>query len=365
MVAQLLQGAAQGAIHAQEPGGYPAYQERQQALQYRKQQDLLNRARELHGEGMAQSQLHQQDVNAQLQREQQQRQFEANLQETQRLRATQEEAQQRLANQPIAVPSGAALIDPKTHQPIFTNPRSLSATEKGLQHVPGTINGQNAWAVFNPNPDPGEGRFTDPATGKDISTIFKPVPPPVQFLPGPTGEIAAVGSTRTGQITPIQNPVGARRAPVPAGMLNTQRELENSARKLTDLRAAFKPEFVGPVEGRVLKVKSKLPGTTMPAGWGTFTALQADLKNSVIKLITGAQMGQQEADRILQQVPTETDKPEIWLDKFNQTQKNVDYLNQVISQQTGIGGVAPTNPNTVQVEKWERGPDGLPRKVTK
>jgi hypothetical protein len=93
-----------------------------------------------------------------------------------------------------------------------------------------------------------------------------------------------------------------------------------------------------------LNVKSKLPFTSLPEGYGDFIALQADLKNNVIKLVTGAQMGQQEADRILQQVPTEVDKPEIWKSKYKQTLKNVDYIESLIQQQTGRGGATGAIP---------------------
>lgn len=71
ILAQGMLGAAEGSIHANDPGGYNAYLERESERDYRGRQDLLSRAKELRGEGMAQSQMHQQDVNAQLNREQQ------------------------------------------------------------------------------------------------------------------------------------------------------------------------------------------------------------------------------------------------------------------------------------------------------
>ncbi len=51
MLVHGLQGAAGGAIHAQESGGYTGYLDHQQQVERQREQDLLARAKELRGEG--------------------------------------------------------------------------------------------------------------------------------------------------------------------------------------------------------------------------------------------------------------------------------------------------------------------------
>lgn len=158
------------------------------------------------------------------------------------------------------------------------------------------------------------------------------------------GRVIAAWNPKSGEVKMIPGAVeGARRTAVPAGVNTAIRDLENSARKITDLAAAYRPEFVGPYEGRYESSKasgvlSYLPFFRTPDGYGEFAALNADLKNSIIKLITGAQMGVQEADRILKQVPVETDKDEIWKSKYEQTKKNAEFLLAEAKRLSGAGG---------------------------
>ena len=166
------------------------------------------------------------------------------------------------------------------------------------------------------------------------------------------GRVTGAWNPKTKTYEPVpEAAAGARRSAVPSSVNTKIAEYENAARKITDLGTAYRPEFVGPVEGRWEKSKAQgvlsfLPFLQTPEGYGQFMALNADLKNSVIKLVTGAQMGVQEAQRILQQVPVETDKDELWAAKYEQTQKNTDFLLNRIRELSGAGGesAAPAQP---------------------
>ncbi len=72
MLMRGLAGAAGGAIHAQDPGGYTGYLDRQQQVERQREQDLLGRAKELRGEGLQREQLYTQEQDRQAGRERQQ-----------------------------------------------------------------------------------------------------------------------------------------------------------------------------------------------------------------------------------------------------------------------------------------------------
>ena len=90
---------------------------------------------------------------------------------------------------------------------------------------------------------------------------------------------------------------------------------------LDNLHDLFKEAYVGPVAGRVGKVKDIFGGN--PLKQSEFNAATATLKNQVIKEITGAQMSEPEAKRIMKQIPDVTDPPSVWQAKWNQTRKNL------------------------------------------
>lgn len=110
----------------------------------------------------------------------------------------------------------------------------------------------------------------------------------------------------------------------------------------------------GPVAGRIDPIKG-LAGFTSDEQ-EDFMAATSAFKNQIIKEITGAQMSEQEADRILQQVPLTTDPPARWRAKWEQSKKNLKSLQKrrlEILGQTGLKvpgqGQLPmtaTNPQT-------------------
>lgn len=158
------------------------------------------------------------------------------------------------------------------------------------------------------------------------------------------GRVIGAWNPKSGEFKPTpEAAAGSRRSPLPQSANTKIADFENAKRKIDDLATAYRPEFVGPAQGRYEKSKSSgilsfLPMLKTPEGYGEFSALNADIKNSVIKLVTGAQMGVQEAQRILQQVPVETDKDEIWMSKYEQTKKNAEFLLERIRELTGGGG---------------------------
>lgn len=101
---------------------------------------------------------------------------------------------------------------------------------------------------------------------------------------------------------------------------------------------------LGPAAGRMSGFKAAMPGVTVPPAMARFRADTATLRNAVIKAITGAQMSEPEAQRIREQIPEITDKPEVWDEKARSTIQNLENMNAIIFKlrgQTPAGGGAP------------------------
>jgi len=101
---------------------------------------------------------------------------------------------------------------------------------------------------------------------------------------------------------------------------------EASISNLNNLRGLFDEAYVGPFAGRVGKVKDIFGGN--PEKQSNFNAATSAFKNQIIKEITGAQMSEPEAKRIMKQVPDVNDPPSVWKAKWNQSKRNVAVLRE-------------------------------------
>lgn len=93
----------------------------------------------------------------------------------------------------------------------------------------------------------------------------------------------------------------------------------------------------GPITGRVSKIAG-IAGQTTPEQESLLAATAA-FKNQVIKDITGAQMSEVEARRIMEQIPDVTDPPVRWNARWQQTKRNLKAIQKRRSEvlkQSGI-----------------------------
>lgn len=104
----------------------------------------------------------------------------------------------------------------------------------------------------------------------------------------------------------------------------------------------------GPIVGRIAPTKGLFGLTTKEQE--SFMAATSAFKNAIIKEITGAQMSEVEAKRIMKQVPDITDPPARWQAKWEQSKKNLEFLQKrrlEILRQSGVrvpGGTPTTVP---------------------
>lgn len=147
-------------------------------------------------------------------------------------------------------------------------------------------------------------------------------------------------------VTPRGQAAGQAGAP-PVGIQTQVIKNEASTSELDRLGTAFEKvkDKVGPVGGRARAFGQKLPeipgvNPTDP-DFAEFQAITAAVRNKIINSITGAQVGgTQEAARIMEQIPGEGDRPDVWRAKFDATKRNLADLERVMAQK---GAPAPAS----------------------
>lgn len=146
-------------------------------------------------------------------------------------------------------------------------------------------------------------------------------------------ELAKIGAPTT----TIHMPAASERTAIASS--------RSSIGALENLKTLFNKNYVGPLKGRVGKAKDIFGQN--PMAQSQFYAATAAFKNLIIKQITGAQMSEQEADRIMKQVPSENDPPTVWQAKWEQSLKNVQrLLNEQIRILGETGIRTPTGTKT-------------------
>jgi len=123
------------------------------------------------------------------------------------------------------------------------------------------------------------------------------------------------------------------------------------------------PSLIGPGSGRLNILGQKIPGIPVNEDFASFAAETATLKNAIIKAVTGAQMSEPEAARIMQQIPDVTDKPEVWAEKARTTRQNIIDLEREIYRVSGVPLPERTGrtPTTGQSKPTPTDPLGLRR----
>ena len=122
---------------------------------------------------------------------------------------------------------------------------------------------------------------------------------------------------------------------IPASLMERTASSASSLDLLGELEKSFKDEYVGPAAGRFNTLLQHVPLIPTDKGFAEFQSKNAALKNAIIKAITGAQMSEPEAKRIMEQIPTLTDKPDVWHARAASTREQLMQLLDRIQQTTG------------------------------
>lgn len=143
---------------------------------------------------------------------------------------------------------------------------------------------------------------------------------------------------------------------IPAGFSDSLSELAYSQEVLGRMTSTFNKDFVGPVAAKYGKMSKYLDSLTEDQKV-EFYGNVAEYKNSIIKAITGAQMSEVEAKRIVQQIPDENASPKAFMSALKRTymatQQRLDAKQRTLAAGGYItrGNIAAPEEITKQIEK--------------
>ena len=200
---------------------------------------------------------------------------------------------------PITVPAGAGLVTP-TGEELYNQPKPMLPTQKAAQAKLDAYN-----------------------KAKAVSPLERTKHQQAVVEKYELGQ--ALVQINLGRASPTERTdIAETRASVDA--LNNIKELYDNAKTRT-----------GPVVGRLDPILGTFGWTTQEQE--DFMAATSAFRNRIIKEITGAQMSEVEAKRILKQVPQETDPSARWEAKWRQSKKNLEFLQKrrlEILRQSGL-----------------------------
>lgn len=182
-----------------------------------------------------------------------------------------------------------------------------------------------------------------------LQTIYDPQGRPVGAIKinARTGDAEFVDIAKLGG-------VGGQMRPPPGTLGAKSIENETSLDLLANLQTMFEEgakDLIGPLEGRARMAGQKIPGVPVNDLFSQFEAASATLENSVIRLITGAQLNKEEVPRIRRQIPLVSDKPEVWAAKAKQMAIIIPYLeNRIKTKRPAASTPAPTGKYRSTVE---------------
>ncbi len=330
---RLLFAAIQGLRGSAHPKGYSGMQAESDLGERARQQDLLSRIQSLQG-----------GVNADRNFGLQQRVEASNVEETARARKIQEDAK---ASDILNRDFGNRM-DEKGRIETERHNRATEAaalTNATAPPKPGAANLQMKQAIlkggdsnkpvpvnYDTDGTQGPAGRVYSLDGQDITNqidrLFDPVVLP-GFDPG-SGQPA---------FTQRSNAVSGGVIPLPpAATLESADDSKKAVANINNLGKLYNPAFVGPVQGRVNTVKGLLPEglVDLPPGYAEFQSASSALKSDVIKAITGAQMNQQEEQRILESIPTGNDRSDVWDARYKQLVQRVNVIAALKQQRVGL-----------------------------
>jgi hypothetical protein len=137
------------------------------------------------------------------------------------------------------------------------------------------------------------------------------------FMPVSTAQGVVPFNARTGQFQ------DENRRDLKPGE-TAQKELVNAESVLTRMNSIeqrFNPDWVGPLAGRVASMATAVSDQFGQEGLAALQAEVAGLQNTVIQLRTGAQMSEQEAARIMTEIPNMNLPPGAFMEKLGAARK--------------------------------------------
>lgn len=148
----------------------------------------------------------------------------------------------------------------------------------------------------------------------------------LQSYGAPTVVIQDTGGTGARVVGRDHLPAGGAEAPGTGAQRAGVSDAQTAVDTLDRITKNYSDDMVGPIQGRVNAAQNTIPFVPVNKQFASFSADSATLRNAIIRAITGAQMSQPEAERIMSQIPSETDKPDVWNAKAASTRANLQNI---------------------------------------
>lgn len=184
---------------------------------------------------------------------------------------------------------------------------------------------------------------------------------PPQYIPVPTSQgyqVFRSKGAKAGQFLPIPES-GAPSKPLPE---SATKEFGAYAALMKNIQAVenkYKPNYVGPVSGRYYSLKEGVVG--LPEQQTQFYALVRDNQDTLLRARSGAQINEQEYQRLKRFLPDPTDPPKTFKAKLNrykdavrnyQIEKAKTYSGQGYKIDISTGEVPKTSRNKAKVGRF-------------
>ena len=203
----------------------------------------------------------------------------------------------------------------------------------------------------------------DPSVAKEISKdlkeskseSFKP-PQPWGFMTAPDGQQKAVGfDPTTRKVVAYSMPFDGQLTPftlgrTPAAEIKSGTMLDTLKNNVDRIKQNYKKEYVGFVKGRAKQLQANVAGG-VPEDQTTFYADVNDIADMLLRARSGAQINEQEYQRLSKLVPTPNLPPDTFSSRLKRFEEQ---LNQTMQNQQGrlaqggymspkgLAGVKPT-----------------------
>jgi len=185
-----------------------------------------------------------------------------------------------------------------SHVPASLIPEETTAYKKGHYESFADAQGKN-WKVPYAGQDEG---------GNDIWDWSRKQPAPVSpianiVLPGVTdleGNPVVIPNRGTPTVTPVTGEVIKQK--LSSEMVVTEQQIGTLRDTFNRAKTLYKKDYVGPISGRVASMKEKTVG--IPNEQAAFNSGIAQMQNSLVYLMSGKQINEQEYERLKRQLPS-------------------------------------------------------------
>ena len=168
-----------------------------------------------------------------------------------------------------------------------------------------------------------------PEMAKEFQAWKRDMAPPI-YNAVSTSEGILPFSVRGGQVA--GGPIGGK--PLPNEMITTNQQIGTLKETLDRVKALYKDDYVGPVAGRISGAKEVTIG--VPTEQAQFNADVAQIKNSLVYLMSGKQINEQEYQRLAKQLPDKNLPSDVFKARMNTFDKTLDSI--VAERQKNSGG---------------------------